>query len=137
MVTLLMDGREARRVSAQPDGDALWVEESQLASTTGWTRKPEGLCEGEICVPVPPGQASRWVRPGAVNLVSLWMHLGRPVLHDEAGKTWVFGAAAAERDARLRSLVAPEFVLPDLSGLKHRLSGYLGKRVFLVTWASW
>ena len=32
---------------------------------------------------------------------------------------------------------APDFALPDPSGRIHRLSDYRGKKVFLVTWASW
>jgi hypothetical protein len=59
------------------------------------------------------------------------------VLHDERAETWVFGAGAEERGERLRNLEAPDFELPDLSGRRYRLSNYRGKRVFLVTWASW
>jgi len=32
---------------------------------------------------------------------------------------------------------APDFALPDPSGRVHRLSDHRGKKVLLVTWASW
>ena len=32
---------------------------------------------------------------------------------------------------------APDFTLPDLEGRLHSLSEHRGKKVLLVTWASW
>jgi len=32
---------------------------------------------------------------------------------------------------------APDFALPDLADRVHRLSDYRGRKVLLVTWASW
>ena len=32
---------------------------------------------------------------------------------------------------------APDFTLPDSTGRMHRLSDHRGKKVLLVTWASW
>jgi hypothetical protein len=137
MVTLLMDGRDARTAPAASAGEDLWLPADALEAATGWSLKPEGLCEGDVCVPVPAAWRGEWLRDGAVNWAAFWRHLGRPVLHDEEGETWVFGAGARERASRLRGLEAPDFELPDLSGRKHRLSEHRGKRVFLVTWASW
>jgi peroxiredoxin len=37
----------------------------------------------------------------------------------------------------LSSLQAPDFKLPDINGKPHSLSDFRGKKVFLVTWASW
>jgi peroxiredoxin len=50
---------------------------------------------------------------------------------------WVLARSAGERTAALACLEAPDFVLPDLAGRVHRLSDYRGKKVLLVTWASW
>jgi peroxiredoxin len=50
---------------------------------------------------------------------------------------WVLAESAADRAAALASLEAPDFTLPDPSGRTHSLSDYRGKKVFLVTWASW
>jgi hypothetical protein len=61
----------------------------------------------------------------------------RPVLHDEAGRTWMLGAAARDRAKALGSLEAPDFTLPDIDGRLHSLSDFRGNRVFLTTWSSW
>jgi peroxiredoxin len=37
----------------------------------------------------------------------------------------------------MQSLEAPDFTLPDLEGRPHALRDYRGKKVFLVSWASW
>jgi hypothetical protein len=137
MLTLLLDGRDAQAVPARSAGEDLLLPVADLERATGWALKSEGLCQGAVCVPVPAAKRGEWLRDGAVNLAAFWRHLGRPVLHDERGETWVFGADAQERGQRLRNLDAPDFALPDLSGRLHRLSDYLGQRVFLVTWASW
>ncbi|MBI3853814.1 MAG: redoxin domain-containing protein [Verrucomicrobia bacterium] len=33
--------------------------------------------------------------------------------------------------------MAPDFTLPDLKGKAHSLSDFRGKKVLLITWASW
>ena len=49
----------------------------------------------------------------------------------------MLGTAAAERESALRSLQAPDFSLPDRTGRRHSLSEHRGKKVLLVSWASW
>jgi hypothetical protein len=123
----------AARVS---DGD-LWLQGADIERATGWSWKPEGLCRDAICVPLPARRAGELVRDGALNLSAMWRASGQPVVHDEAAATWVLGTGAVHRGEALASLQAPDFELPDLEGVKHRLSDYRGKRVFLVSWASW
>jgi peroxiredoxin len=50
---------------------------------------------------------------------------------------WVLARSARDRAAALASLEAPDFALPDPTGRMHRLSDHRGKKVLLVTWASW
>jgi hypothetical protein len=59
------------------------------------------------------------------------------VVRDDAARIWVLGVGAAARSDALRSLEAPDFTLPDLEGRRHSLSDQRGKKVLLVTWASW
>jgi hypothetical protein len=56
---------------------------------------------------------------------------------DAEFNAWCFGEAAAERKRVLTSLDAPDFSLPDLDGRMHSPSDYRGKKVFVVSWASW
>jgi hypothetical protein len=59
------------------------------------------------------------------------------VLHSDRADLWVLARSAGERAAALASLEAPAFALPDAAGRVHRLSDYRGRKVLLVTWASW
>ena len=114
-----------------------YVDGTALAEATGWALKPEGLCQGPVCVPVPKGREADFVddEGGLVNIAGFWRHMGRAVAH--GGETWVLGAAAEERAQALRSLTAQDFALPDLNGRTHRLSEHFGKKILLTTWASW
>jgi hypothetical protein len=138
MATILYEQRETASDDALAQGDDLWLDGPTIERATGWAWKPEGLCHGDVCVPLPPGAAGEaLVRDGRLNLAAMWRRSGRPVVHDAAGETWVFGTGAAERSAALASLQAPDFELPDLEGNRHRLSDWRGHKVFLATWASW
>jgi AhpC/TSA family protein len=136
MITLLTD-RGIRAVDARVDGERLWVDGAALEAATGWTVKPQGLCRDEACIPLPPGRQGEFVQGGRVDAASVWRHLDQPIVRDDAREIWVLGEGADERAAALASLVAPDFTLPDVSGRPHSLSDYRGKKVFLVSWASW
>ena len=113
--------------------DGLCVSAADAERATGWTLKPEGMCRGEVCVPLREGMR----RDGFVLLPAFWRALGNPVVHDERREVWALGAGADERNAVLAGLAAPDFTLPDLDGKPHTLSALRGKKVFLCTWASW
>jgi hypothetical protein len=137
MITLLTDDGEFALREAEAAGDALWLSAREAEAATGWAPTEEGLCREGVCVPLPPGRERELVRDGRVNVAALWRHLGRPVAHSARGHAWVLGQGARERADALRSLEAPDFTLPDPSGRLHSLSDHRGKKVLLVTWASW
>lgn len=137
MATVLTE-RGPVEVTAGPGAeDQLWLTADDTAAVSGWTMKPEGLCRGAICVPVPGGEAQDYLRRDLINLAAFWRRMEKPLAHSRDGETWAFGEAAADRAARLKSLQAPDFSLPDLDGAPHCLSDYRGKKVLLATWASW
>jgi hypothetical protein len=137
--TILYTDRPPHRADVAPEGEDLWLTAAELAAATGWELRPEGLCRGEVCVPVPPGGRDRLVSesPRRVNLAGLARRLGQPVVHDDALGVWAFGESWRARREALASLQAPDFTLPDLDGRPHTLSDYRGHKVFLVSWASW
>ena len=135
MATLLYGLRPPAQIDAAPSGDDLWVEAAALPGSTGWELTPQGLCQGHLCVPVTRG--SGIVDGTRVNVVALARALEQPVVHDDAHAVWSIGESATARRAALQSLVAPDFALPDLDGRSHRLSDYRGRKIFLVSWASW
>jgi hypothetical protein len=141
MPMILCEQRETAVVSAGREGDDLWTAQADLERATGWALKPQGLCRGDICVPVKPQQRSAMVRgdgeTGRLNLSGLWRGMGHPVARDAAGDAWVLGTGSGERAQTLQSLEAPDFSLTDLQGRTHTLAEQRGKKLFLATWASW
>jgi hypothetical protein len=137
MVTLLTESGEHPVAGAEASGDALWCPAREAEAAIGWVAKPEGLCRGPVCVPLPAGREREFVDGSRVNLAALWRHLGRPAVHSARGHVWVLAESAGERAAALASLEAPDFTLPDAVGRMRRLSDYRGKKVLLVAWASW
>ena len=137
MVTMLTDSGEIGVAGARRERDRLWLTEAELEAATGWVLRPEGLCRGHVCVPIPPGRTGEFRREGLVDAGALWQHLGKPVLHSEDGSVWALGEGARERADALLSLSAPDFTLPDPAGRMHSLSEQRGKKILLVSWASW
>jgi len=129
--------KTTRGVAADNRNNGLWLGAADLERVSGWTLKPEGFCKGEVCVPVPPSRAAEFVSGQSYNLAALAGLLGRPVVADTVNHVWCIGEASGERRRALQSLEAPDFTLPDLAGRMHSRSDYRGKRVFLVSWASW
>ena len=123
-------------VDAALDGGRVLVAGDDLARATGWERKPEGLCRGDVCVPV--RDAAAVDGPGAtVDLAGVAALLRRPLVVDADAAAAFLGEAAVDRASALRSGIAPDFTLPDLDGRQHTLSDHRGTKVFLVAWASW
>ncbi len=113
--------------------DGLWMSSADAETVTGWTLKPEGMCRADQCVPLPASA----VGTSEVDVAAFWKKVGGPVVASDAHDVWALGAPAAERNAALEGLEAPDFTLPDIEGTPRTLSDLRGKKVFLATWASW
>src|SRR6185436_7261625 len=107
MATLITETSETVLPEARVEGDRLWLFPDELEAATGWSSRPEGLCRGGLCVPIPLGREREFVRDHQIDAAALWRHLGQPLVHSEDGGAWVLGTAAADRVAALRSLEAP------------------------------
>jgi AhpC/TSA family len=127
-------------VSRGVDAEAkngLWLSAGDFKRVAGFELKPEGFCKGEQCYPVPPARKAEFENAGRYNLAALAELIAQPRVVDEAHQVWCFGEAAENRKRALTSLEAPDFSLPDLDGKMHSLSEHRGKKVLLVSWASW
>jgi AhpC/TSA family len=136
-IDIVYGERVTTGVDAESTGGGLWLSADDLKRVSGWEFKPQGFCKGDVCVPVPDARESEFVAAKRYNLAALAGLLGQPVVADAEFNAWCFGEAAAERKRMLTSLDAPDFSLPDLDGRMHSLSDYRGKKVFVVSWASW
>lgn len=132
--TIIDDGRPAE-VSARVRGDQIHLSLEALEQALGWTLKPEGLCRGNVCVPL-RARASV-ATPEGVDLGGVAAALGRPLAMDLEARAAYLGVGAHERAQQLASLEAPDFTLPDLDGRPHSLRAQRGKKVLLVAYASW
>ncbi len=138
--TIVYDDVATEVASAGTDGGQLWITTADLTRATRFELKPQGVCRDQLCFPVPKARASEFVRksPRATlfNLLAFAQLVNQPVADDEALSTWYFGLRSDQRQG-LASLRAPDFTLPDMAGKMHSLSDFRGKKVLLVTWASW
>lgn len=132
--TLLADG-DVTQLPAQIAGGSVRVTAESVSSTLGWELKPQGLCKGEICIPV--RDRAELVSGDGVDLLALARLLGQPLALDLEEAAGCLGTSPAERATRLSSLDAPEFTLPDLDGRPHSLAQQRGRKVLLVAYASW
>jgi hypothetical protein len=138
--TIVYDDVATEITPATADASQLWITTADLTRATRFELKPQGVCREQLCFPVPKARASEFVRKSSratlFNLVAFAGLVKQPVAHDEQRSTWYFGLRSDQRQG-LASLQAPDFTLPDMSGKLHSLSDFRGKRVLLVTWASW
>jgi hypothetical protein len=132
--TLIESGR-ATTVAARRAGGRIRVPAADVERALGWKLAPEGLCRGDVCVPV--RRPAELASAEGLDLEVLAELLGRPLATDPEEGVAVLGAGAAQRRAVLASLEAPDFALPDLAGKLHRLSDQRGKKVLLIAYASW
>jgi hypothetical protein len=144
--TVLYGDLDSELEGAAADGDRLWIPLGDLPRATGWTAKPEGLCRGEVCVPVPAARRDAWFdAAGRLDFAGFAAHLGHAVARDPERGAWAFGpaadrggpAAGAGPAGPTGPVMAPDVRLPDLDGNLHALSDYRGKKVLLYCWSSW
>lgn len=119
--------------------DDLWVTLSDLTRATKFVLKPQGVCRDELCFPIPKGRKDAFLRKqgkaGWFNLSEFARLLHQPVARE--AETWYFGPRPEVQNAFVGSLTAPDFTLPDVNGQPHSLHEFRGKKVLLLTWASW
>lgn len=139
--TVLYNERVVAIDQTLPDASDLWVQPDDLTRINDFVLKPEGACLDDLCIPVLQDRDSdMYVTRGGqgwFNVTGLADKLQQAHVTDYDDGIWSFGAMPLERRAFLRGGEAPDFALPDRNGNIVRLSDFRGKKVLLLTWASW
>jgi hypothetical protein len=139
--TLIYNGVTSSLTEAVSEPRNLWLTVPDLTRATGFVLKPQGACLNELCVPTPKSREAAFFRGDGnkklFNVAELARTLKQPVIHDDAYSVWLFGSRPESLMQMADTLEAPDFTLPDWHGAPRSLHDFRGKRVLLVTWASW
>ncbi len=126
---------QARTVEAEVDGEQILLDPADFAIAAGWEVRPEGFCQGDVCIPYSATQAARV--GDKIDLVATMTAFGRPVLFAIDNQVVALGQRSAARyDAVVGGKAAP-FSLRDLDGKIHHLADHAGKKKLLIAFASW
>ena len=112
---------------------AVVVEDFERA--TGWQLKPQGLCLGDVCVPV--RDLPLLTQDNQIDLVEFARLVNQNIVFDKARKIAALGERADLRGDEMSTLEAPDFVLPDIHGKKVSFSDFNRRKRLLLAWSSW
>src|SRR5580658_1319861 len=115
---------DVHTVTGTTEGGRLLVDADALEAALGWGLRAEGLCRGDVCVPVADPDALRV--GGRLALAAVAAALRRPVVIDTDAAIAALGLSADEKRRALDGLEAPDFRLPDLDGATHALADWQG-----------
>lgn len=138
---MIYDAKTSAVQKKLPDQENLWLSLPELTSASGFVLKPQGACLNEMCVPIPKAREKSFVKKvdkaTYFNLSELARTLHQPAVHDVANEIWLFGARPESQMKYVNTLETPDFTLTDWKGVSRSLSDLRGKKVMLITWASW
>ncbi len=127
--------------SALINGSELWVTPEDLTKINGLVLKPEGACLGDLCIPLSEDARQKLLSTEGgkeyFNLTAFAAQQEQAVVADIEAKVWSFGVVPPVEQMQLQDGTAPDFALANRKGETVRLSDYRGKKVLLLTWASW
>lgn len=139
--TVLYGGKTITVENTLKDPTDLWVSPEDLTRINGFVLKPEGACLDDICIPLrQDGDNELFVtRDGKkwINATALAKTMKQGYAADYEHGVWSFAEIPATQSSYLQASVAPDFEMKDRQGKTVRLSDFRGKKVLIVTWASW
>ncbi len=126
---VLLDGDHVAEVDVEVQGADLVLGPAALTEATGWACTPQGLCRGDVCVPVQ-------LDPATLRLADVAAALRRPLavelLADRA--VAVLGQPAGSTVAA--GELPDPLSLPDVDGASVVVTGS-GRKTAVVAWSSW
>ena len=138
-ITLTDAADVATTVTVRTDGERVFLAADDLERTLGWTLKPQGLCKGDVCVPVRayPELLAGDGGTEAVDLALVARLTDQPIVVDVDERLATLGTSATRRAEQRASLDAPDFEVADLDGNPVRLHDFEGRKKLLVAFSSW
>jgi hypothetical protein len=129
--TVLYQDRATNLDNARVEGGDLWVRSADLPRVNEFEVKPQGACRADICIPLSKDlKKAEWF-----NLSGFARRVGQSSVSDS--NVWSFSEVPLLRGTYFNSRIAPDFAVPDRKGKVVHLSDFRGKKVLVVTWASW
>src|SRR5581483_276266 len=115
----------------RPDAKDLWIRAADLPRVNEFEVKPQGACRADMCIPI-----SKDLRSGEwFNLTGFARKLHQAYVNDAGA--WSFGEIPVVRGDYYKTRIAPDFAVPNRAGKVVHLSDFRGRKVLVVTWASW
>jgi len=130
-VTALFADRAVRLDKARVEKGDLWIPAVDMIKVNEFEIKPQGACRKDLCIPLPKDMKSK----GWVNLSGFARKVKQSVVND--GEYWSFSEMPVLSSGFLESRIAPDFSVKNRNGDSIQLSQFRGKKVLLLTWASW
>ena len=107
---------------------SLNIPRTEFEAGTGWSLKPQGACQGEVCIPLSHPASD------PVDVARVAGEIGMPLAASPEHGLWALGPVSIGARA-LASAEAPDLRLPNLDGEEFRLSSLRGRKVLLYAWA--
>lgn len=139
-ITILANDHTTQVTAFSNAENELWVRADELQVATGFELKPSGVCYDplNICIPLSEqGFMQEEAGQQWLNISKLSQRLSQPLVSNEDKTVWSLGVIPEARRSMLASAIAPDFEIKDINGETIRLSDFRGKKVLIVTWATW
>ena len=137
----IVGGKTIAIESTLPDVSDLWVTPQDFTLISGFELKPQGACCDDICIPIKQDVDSDLFvkRDGRswINVTEFANRIQQSYVADYESGVWSFGLVPHTRTSFWESATAPDFALKDRDGIVVKLSDFRGKKVLIITWASW
>src|SRR5579871_709362 len=86
--TIVYDDKTTEISSANEEAGQLWITTDDLDRATGFEVKPQGVCQGKLCFPIPKSREQEFLRKQQAktwfNLIAFAQLVRQPFAHDEA-----------------------------------------------------
>lgn len=139
-MTTIIANNQVVEVKTLSLNNVLWINESDLKQSVGFDLKPSGACypKLDICIPLfEEGYKYQDENGVWLNMSKLTETLEMSCVSNTGRTVWSIGIIPQERQQLLETGIAPDFEIEDIYGNLIRLSDFRGKKVLIVTWATW